>query len=98
MELRNKIIVGGLACIVLCGLFPPWINVLDVPYHAHSKTPAGYALIILPPESKGGSWGVQIDTGRLFIEWICIAAIAGIVLVMNDKPQKPFIPKSNSQN
>jgi hypothetical protein len=102
MPTRNKIILGGLACIVLCGLFPPWINVLDVPYHAHNKTPAGYGFIFSPPAAKGGAWGIEIDGNRLLIEWVCIAAVTGVILVLvvnpawshdnNARRLKKFIP------
>lgn len=109
MPLRGKIILGGLVCIVLCGLFPPWINVLDVPYHAHNKTPAGYALIIFPPQTKGGAWGIEIDGKRLLIKWVCIAAATGMVWMLvvkpawsrddkENRPQKFIPPPGNPEN
>jgi len=95
LKQQNKIIICGLSCIVLCGLFPPWINVLDIPYHAHNKTPAGYAPIMSPPAAKGGSWGIEIDGERLLIEWVCIAAVTGMVWMLFVKPTRSGDDKTN---
>lgn len=97
MTTRNKILIVGLIGIALCGAFPPWFNVLDIPYHAHQRTPAGHEFILMPPESKGGLWSVEIDLDTLFVEWVCVAALAGIAIFMFDKPFKP-LPPPNSLN
>lgn len=92
---RNKILIGGLIGIAVCGAFPPWFNVLDIPYHAHQRTPAGHQFILMPPESKGGLWGVQIDLDTLFVEWVCVAALTGIATFIFDKSAKPFQPPNS---
>ncbi|HEY2329829.1 MAG TPA: hypothetical protein VGI63_08460 [Verrucomicrobiae bacterium] len=65
--------------IISC-LFPPWRSIY---YH----TPDGYSVLFNPPTTSGG---VQIDFGRLFLEWAALGAITGILfLLRNDKPPKP---------
>jgi hypothetical protein len=107
--MKRKILITTLAALILTCLFPPWLNILDVPYHAHQRTPAGHEFILFPPDSKGGAWSVEIDLKMLFVEWIALAAVTGMVWVLavkpawsrNEKspnPQKFIPPPSNSQN
>jgi len=54
----------------------------------HSHKSAGYSLIFTPPvnpDSSAGN-GIQIDFGRLSLEWAMLAAIAGIVWMLVVKP------------
>jgi hypothetical protein len=99
----------ALAMFILTCLFPPWLNVLDVPYHAHQRTPAGHEFILFPPDSKGGAWSVEIDLKMLFVEWAALAAITGAVWLVvvkppwlrDDKanrPQKFIPPPGNPKN
>src|ERR1035441_7081244 len=47
------------------------------PHGFHGRKPAGYSLLFDPPTNPdtyaGG--GVQIDFGRLFLEWAALAAV-----------------------
>ena len=54
----------------------------------HSRKPAGYSLLFSPPTNPDGSAGngVQIDFGRLFIEWAVLAAITGTFWILVVKP------------
>jgi hypothetical protein len=108
MKTRSKIVFAGLAFIVLSCLFPPWVNVLDIPYHAHQRTPAGYEFILTPPEPLGGRWSIQIDMNVLFVEWIAVAALTGVIWLVvvkppwsrddkENRPQKIILP-SNLNN
>lgn len=54
----------------------------------HSHKPAGYSLLFTPPtnpDSSAGN-GVQIDFGRLVLEWALLAAITGVVWMLVVKP------------
>jgi hypothetical protein len=107
--LKTKIIIVALAAFILTCLFPPWLNVLDVPYRAHQRTPAGHEFILTPPDSKGGAWSVEIDLKMLIVEWAALAAITGAVWVLVIKPpwsrddrekhsQKFIPPPGNPEN
>jgi len=63
--------------IISC-LFPPWQNT-DARFHNHA--PAGYSLIFDPPTNPDRNpWNaVQIDFGRLFLEWAAFVPIAGLI-------------------
>jgi hypothetical protein len=78
---------------------------------AHSRKPAGYSLVFRPPtnpDSSAGN-GVQIDFGRLSLEWAVIAALTGIVWMLvvkpawqrcdnSDQSQKFIDPRGNPEN
>jgi len=77
----------------------------------HSRKPAGYSLLFTPPanpDSSAGN-GVQIDFGRLVLEWAVLAAITGMFWVLvvrplwtrehNDNRSQKFIsPPGNPEN
>lgn len=107
--MKTKILIAALGAFFLTCLFPPWLNVLDIPYHAHQRTPAGYAFILFPPDSKSGPWSVEIDLKTLFVEWVALAAITGTIWLFvvksswtrNDKSnrsEKLILPPGNPQN
>lgn len=99
---KTKILIAALAVFILTCLFPPWQHT----YRYGTSEPAGYSLIFIPP-SGGGS--LQVDFGRLFIEWAALAAITGIVWLFvvqpswtrddkSNRPQKFTLPPGNPQN
>lgn len=107
--MKMKILLAAVAAFILTCLFPPWLNVLDVPFHAHQRTPAGHEFILFPPDSKAGAWSVEIDLKTLFVEWAALAAITGAVWLVvvkpswlrGDKANRPtkFIPPNgNARN
>jgi hypothetical protein len=63
----------------------------------HSRKPAGYLFLFTPPANPDGSSGngVQIDFGRLVLEWAVLAAITGMVWVLVVKPASSLGDKSN---
>lgn len=64
-------------------LFPPWRYVRDS---------AGYAFLFDPPH------GVQIDFGRLFLEWAALAAVTGIIWMIVIKPTRPHDDKASQSS
>jgi TPR repeat protein len=110
---QKFILLCGMLMVVLCGLFPPWQYTADRngAYGYHSHNPAGYQLLFAPPTNPDRSvgHGVQIDFGRLFLEWAALAVVTGMVWVIVIKParqrddkanrsQKPVPPTSNPEN
>jgi hypothetical protein len=94
-------------------LIPPWQYTADRNggYGFHSREPAGYSLLFDPPTNPNRTegHGVQIDFGRLFLEWAAFAAVTGVVWVLvvkptwlrDDKanpPQKFIPPTGNPEN
>ena len=69
----------GAVVFVLCGFFPPWLYTYDVTA-THSHSDAGYSFILSPPLKYGRittADGIQLDTSRLLIEWVCILVATG---------------------
>src|ERR1017187_48672 len=77
----------------------------------HSRKPAGYSLLFTPPTNPDNSEGngVQIDLGRLILEWAVLSAITGAVWILVVKPawsredkgnrsQKFITPPETSEN
>jgi hypothetical protein len=123
---QTKFIIAALGAFILTGLFPPWQFTTDkdsvngfkqgfgfvAPSQGvHSRKPAGYSLLFIPPANPDGSAGngVQIDFGRLFLEWAVLAAITGMVWILVAKPawqrddntkrlQKFIAPPGNPEN
>ena len=71
---KNIVITAGVI-FILMGLFPPWSYTVGAT--VHSEKPAGYALIIAPPEpeSKAAAFGVKLDFSRLIVQWMVLAAL-----------------------
>jgi hypothetical protein len=97
--MKTKLIITALAVFILTGIFPPWQYITDkdsVSGHqyappsqgVHSRKPAGYSWLFAPPVNPDGSAGngVQIDFGRVFLEWAVLAAITGMVWMLVVKP------------
>jgi hypothetical protein len=120
--MKTKLIITALVAFILTGLFPPWQFTTDkdsVGGHqfvspsqgVHSRNPAGYSLLFTPPvnpDSSAGN-GVQIDFGRLSLEWAVLAAITGMIWILVVKPawsredkgnrsQKFISPPGNPEN
>lgn len=77
---QQKIVVVGVVLFVLMGLIPPWTYTLHTQAIQREK-PAGYALIISPPEPErenAAAFGVRIDISRLIIQWLVMAAATGL--------------------
>lgn len=87
---KKKILLIAATLFALAGIIPPWQFTADVNGKDgfHSRQPAGYALIFDPPDNPNRSvgHGVQIDVGRLFLEWAVLAVATGMVWVLVVKP------------
>lgn len=67
---RRKIIVSGTAlAFLLAGLFPPWIQTVDL-NTTHTQTDAGYGFLFSPPAPREYSFaiGIRLDDSRLRVE------------------------------
>jgi addiction module HigA family antidote len=94
-----QIIKWAAIVFVTSCLFPPWQYTADRNGSEgfHTRKPAGYAPIFLPPapEYEGVSYGVQIDSSRLIIEWAALAAVTGMVWMLVVKPAWSQYDKAN---
>ena len=88
ISVSKLIILVGAVAFILCGLFPPW---LDISHQGHTRS-AGYSFILSPPP---GDYGVKLDIARLFVEWFCIAVATGTVWLLVSKPEKGKGSKDN---
>lgn len=88
---QRKIILSGIAVIVLMGLFPPWTYTYKSE-SKYSENPAGYCFIASPPSRQGSSLtsGIKIDMSRLFIQWTMsiAAAVFGALLTTTRKDEQ----------
>lgn len=78
-----RILIAAGMIFVAMGLFPPWTYTLDAT-SIHREKPAGYALIVSPPnpENDAPAFGVRLDISRLLIQWLILAAAAGGLLLL----------------
>lgn len=89
--MKTKMFLFALAALILTCLFPPWLYTFDA-QATHSRKPAGYSLLFSPPTNPDSTgedarfFGVQLDFGRLFIEWIALAAMTGTGWLLVVKP------------
>lgn len=79
---QQKIVIVGIVLFALMGLFPPWTYTVDA-QAIHRERPAGYTLIISPPEpeEKAIAFGVKIDISRLVIQWLVLVAATGLGVI-----------------
>ena len=78
-EKQKKLIVVGVAIIILMGLFPPWKYTFNYKT-AFSEEPAGYGFLLSPPKKKEESvtHGIELDMTRLCVQWIIVSLAAGL--------------------
>lgn len=63
MTTRQRFVIWGwIGAIVASGIYPPW---------AQHDNPAGYHLIIAPPNRS-----LHVDHSRLTIEWFIVTVVA----------------------
>jgi hypothetical protein len=84
------VILCGASVFVLCGLFPPW---LDVTPQGHSRALA-YSFILTPPAN--GGYGTRLDMARLAVEWLCVAVTTGTIWLLVSKKGAGASPKISS--
>jgi hypothetical protein len=85
-----KIFQIGLLAAVLMGIFPPWVDTFSVYANGtdvHSQGSAGYAFILDPPQAL--TWHtVNIDFGRLCIQWLVVGFAIGVGILNFKEPNK----------
>jgi len=82
--LRGKRFITFMAVLlILTCLFPPWQFTADRNGEDgfHSRKPAAVSFLLTPPINPARTVGngVQIDFGRLILEWVALAAVTGMV-------------------
>jgi len=82
---NRRIVICAAVVFTFLGMFPPWIEKIDIPYRMHAERSAGYSVIISPPtpdpkKSFANRASVQIDWSRLVLEWIVLGAAAATAL------------------
>jgi hypothetical protein len=82
--LRGKRFVTFMAVVfILTCLFPPWQFTADRNGEDgfHSRKPAEFSFLLTPPINPNRTVGngVQIDFGRLFLEWVALGALTRMV-------------------
>lgn len=80
---QQKIVIFGVVLFALMGFFPPWTYTVDT-QQVRRERPAGYALIISPPEPEGNAvaYGVRIDVSRIVIQWLVLVAATGLGVIV----------------
>lgn len=68
----------GIVVSVIMGLFPPWVQRLDV-QAIHVVEPASYRFLFVPPVSKGPFWSAHIDFPRLILQLAIVWGIVGAI-------------------
>ena len=87
----KKILKLAAVLFVASCLLPPWQYTEDRNGTGgyHSRKPAGYSILFNPPETGRFYWdGVQIDFGRLFLEWTAIVGLTGVIWMFAKKSNK----------
>ena len=85
---QKKLLLVGLGLIVLTGLIPPWKWTVTNSYVGRIERPSDYSFIGDPPKVDPPA-SVQIDYGRLLLQWTIISLAAGVGI---------FYYKDQSQN
>ena len=91
MNPKKTILKWAAVLFVASCLLPPWQYTEDRNGTGgyHSRKPAGYSILFNPPETGRFYWdGVQIDFGRLFLEWTAIAGLTGVIWMFAKKTNK----------
>lgn len=71
---------------ILCGLFPPWMEV-DPGHELGASTwySVGYAPLWAPPEGTS----INIDRHRMSIQWTILGALAFAAMAVRPRPKPP---------
>jgi len=85
---QKKFIAIGIAIMILMGIFPPWKYTFSYKT-VNSNEPAGYGFILLPPAKKSDAlpYGIELDTARLFVQWIIVTFSTGLGVFLAAKPK-----------
>jgi len=90
MNIAQRIVLAvGLVGVVLMGLFPPWVERLDMQGVRYAK-PLGYAAIFSTPQptqtKRSEFYYVTVDVTRLAVqEGIAVVVMAGMMLLLKGR-------------
>lgn len=78
---QRKCIYGGIAVMVVMGIYPPWVEVVP---RVHMVRPLGYRWLFGPP--WWSNFGVELDITRLLVQCAIVVLIAtGLVVALGSK-------------
>jgi hypothetical protein len=84
---RLTLVVAGIL-FLSASLFPPWRATSQIPGTAQAGTPIGYRFLFasapVPRERRlrTEQVGVEIDGGRLVVDYVALLALAGVLAVL----------------
>lgn len=104
MTKRQRVCIWlGIIAFSLTGLFPPWVESLNVPRRAHYEKSVGYSFLGTPPAPSSllsTDWShlaplasIGVDYPRLLIEWAIVGAVTAVMLVTlgwKDRREPPW--------
>jgi len=86
-------IAVGICCLVLAVLFPPWVAKVDTQTFRVSRS-VGWDFIMSPPSPpkigniRSQYIAVQLDFGRLALEWVAIAGLTAIAALASARKRR----------
>lgn len=80
----HQALVFAFVTVAVLGLFPPWNYTFQTESAPRTVRPAPRAFIFLPPAplASNASRGVELDLGRLGIEWLIVGALTSAALIV----------------
>jgi hypothetical protein len=98
MDLQKKIISIALIIIILVGVIPPWKQSLTTEKYQHEK-PLGYGFIFYPPRLSDDfyAYSVSIDFSRLFLQWVVVILVAGLLIFIKGRRINPNGVRDNME-
>ncbi len=95
---RRILVLGAAVVLLITVLTPPWQKSLPTASGNKITEPLGYSLLLVPPAYQNdpklarfdvpgrSTRGVQIDFGRLLLEWAAIGLVVGILWLLLPAP------------
>lgn len=84
---QNKILKFGLAAILLCCLFPPWMSTYKSKT-SHRVRSEGYNFITTPPKAPSYQHSVNLDVSRLLLQLFVVSVATGGGIIISKKKQE----------
>jgi hypothetical protein len=76
---QRRVLWVGIVLFLLAAIFPPWHEIVNVPYRMHFEKNVGYSFVLSPPAALdpfAAVATVNLDWSRLLLEWIIVAVLA----------------------
>lgn len=85
---QRYVLIVGLGLIIATALFPPWNVPVRGPVRMDSSgTVISFAFVFAEPG--------ELAIGTLFLEWVVILALTGIVMLLLSEPKSSSLPASH---